>query len=155
MSADASKVPILETARLTLRPWAEGDAPNLLSAFGDAGAMRFWNTPPSATAEELGAMIAHSQSVSSNLHAAWSVLLKPKGEAVGMVNYHHKDTRNGRLEIGFIIAPTYWGSGLAREAVGALLRYCFVIARHTSYRGADRSLERNVVASCRSSRLLP
>ena len=43
-----------------------------------------------------------------------------------MVNYHHRDARNGRLEIGFILAPAHCGSGLAREAVEALLRHCFV-----------------------------
>ncbi len=77
MSSDPPKVPILETNRLTLRPWVEEDAPNLLPAFGDAGALRFWNPPSTATAEELAAVIARSRGASPQLHAAWSLALSP------------------------------------------------------------------------------
>lgn len=41
-----------------------------------------------------------------------------------MVNYHHREVRNRRLEIGYIIAPEHQGNGFGREAVQALVRYC-------------------------------
>jgi ribosomal-protein-alanine N-acetyltransferase len=42
-----------------------------------------------------------------------------------MVNYHHRDVRNRRLEIGFILAQPYWRQGLMEEAIRALLQHCF------------------------------
>ena len=41
-----------------------------------------------------------------------------------MVNYHHREARNARLEIGYILAPSHQGRGLMTEAVEALVAYC-------------------------------
>jgi ribosomal-protein-alanine N-acetyltransferase len=41
-----------------------------------------------------------------------------------MVNYHHRDARNKRLEIGYIIAPKQQRKGFGTEAVRATVGYC-------------------------------
>ena len=41
-----------------------------------------------------------------------------------MVNYHHREVRNRRLEIGYIIARKHQGRGFGTEAVQALIQYC-------------------------------
>ncbi len=122
----AASVPLLKSDRLLLRPWIEKDAPELLAAFGDPETMRFWNTPPLRTAGELADQITRSRSASPDQHAAWAVLLKEEGRVVGMVNYHHRDLRNRRLEVGFIACPAYQRQGYMREAVRALIQHCFV-----------------------------
>ena len=42
-----------------------------------------------------------------------------------MVNYHHREAQNRRLEVGYILAPANQGRGLMTEAMQALLAYCF------------------------------
>jgi ribosomal-protein-alanine N-acetyltransferase len=42
-----------------------------------------------------------------------------------MVNYHQRDLRNRRLEVGYIACPIYRQKGYIREAMQALLRHCF------------------------------
>ena len=42
-----------------------------------------------------------------------------------MVNYHHREPRNRRLEIGYILAPALQGEGFMAEALHAMLAYCF------------------------------
>ena len=42
-----------------------------------------------------------------------------------MVNYHHREAHNRRLEVGYILAPAKQGRGLMTEAMQALLAYCF------------------------------
>ena len=42
-----------------------------------------------------------------------------------MVNYHHREAHNRRLEIGYILAPAQQGRGLMTEAMQAILAHCF------------------------------
>jgi len=116
---------VLETARLTLRPWAEEDAAAMLVIFSDTDAMRFWDTPPSRSEADVLQVIRRSRAAPPEFHAAWAVVLKQTGRAMGFVNYHHRELRSCRLEIGYILARTFWRQGLAAEAVSALLDHCF------------------------------
>ena len=50
---------------------------------------------------------------------------KRSDRCIGMVNYHHREARNEKLEIGYILAPAQQGRGLMTEAVAALVAYCF------------------------------
>jgi ribosomal-protein-alanine N-acetyltransferase len=116
---------VLQTPRLILRPWVEEDAAALFSVFGDAEAMRHWNAPPVASVDALRADIAGSRAVPPEAHLGWAVTLRDTGEAVGFVNYHHRDIRNRRLEIGYILARAQWRQGITLEAVAAMLDHCF------------------------------
>jgi [ribosomal protein S5]-alanine N-acetyltransferase len=116
---------VLETARLLVRPWTENDAAAMHVIFSDLEAMRFWNTPPSRSADDLLPGIRRSIAAPVEFHAAWAVVLKQTSQAMGFLNYHHREVQNGRLEIGYILARAFWGRGLATEAVTALLGHCF------------------------------
>ena len=116
---------MLETERTVLRPWTESDASDFLPVFGDHDAMRFWNTPLLATEDKVRAMIRRSRTASPKHHRAFAVVLKATGHAIGLVNYHHREPTNRRLEIGFITAPRFHRQGYTQEAVSALLSHCF------------------------------
>jgi ribosomal-protein-alanine N-acetyltransferase len=103
----------------------ETDAPGLHAAYGDAEAMRFWDSLPSRDEAETAARIRQSLDVSPQWHAAFAVLLRERREFVGMVNYHQRQPRNRRLAVGWILAQPWWRQGFAAEATGALLEHCF------------------------------
>ena len=50
-------LPTLGTDRLVLREIAESDAEGLHAAFGNADAMRFWNSPPTRTVADTALLI--------------------------------------------------------------------------------------------------
>ena len=54
---------------------------------------------------------------------AWAVADKRKDRCIGMVNYHHRQAHNAKLEIGYILAPAQQGHGLMTEALEALLAF--------------------------------
>ena len=116
---------VLDTPRLTLRPWTEDDAAAVHVIFSDLEAMRFWNSPPSRSPEDLVPGIRRSVSAPPEFHAAWAIILKQTGDAIGFINYHHREVQNQRLEIGYILARSFWGHGLASEAVSVMLDHCF------------------------------
>lgn len=117
-------LPILETARLTLRWIEEADAQGLHAVYGDPAAMRFWDFPATRDVNETAANIRRSIRAGALRHAAWAILLSAGG-FIGMISYHHREPWNRRLELGWILAPAFWRRGLMTEAAQAVLRHCF------------------------------
>jgi [ribosomal protein S5]-alanine N-acetyltransferase len=117
-------LPILETKGMTLRQIIEDDAEGLHEAFGDEEAMRFWNFPASRDVAETASRIRQSLAVDAEWHGVWAIVPRSGGFA-GMINYHHRESRNRRLELGWILAPAFWRQGLMTEAARIVLRHCF------------------------------
>ena len=117
-------LPTLETERLLLRQIVESDAEGLHAAYGDAEAMRFWDFPPTRAVAETAALIKGARSGGLVRHGVWAIL-KRTGPFVGMINYHHREARHRRLELGWIAVPAFWRQGLMTEAARAVLSHCF------------------------------
>ncbi|HYC14565.1 MAG TPA: GNAT family N-acetyltransferase [Stellaceae bacterium] len=129
MAREPTSVPVLETPRLRLRPFKLKDAPGFHEAYGDPEAMRFWDFPAYATLAETERDVRWSMKRSPSAHGIWAVASKEGDRCIGMVNYHHRERRNRRLEVGYILARKYWRQGLMTEAMTALLDYCFEMLR--------------------------
>lgn len=110
--------PIIETPRLILRRLANYDAPALHEMLSDAEIMRFWSTAPHVELAETEAWVAESVAATSRGDAHDFAVLR-EGRVIGRVAFWMGN------EIGFLFHRDVWGQGLAREAVGALLRYGF------------------------------
>jgi [ribosomal protein S5]-alanine N-acetyltransferase len=118
-------IPELETPRLRLRAWVEADAEVLHAAFGDPETMRFWNSPARTNVADTAALIRESRQAPPWLHAAFAITFRDTGEPVGMVNYHDRRPANRRLAVGWILIRARQRQGIMREAMPAMLRYCF------------------------------
>jgi [ribosomal protein S5]-alanine N-acetyltransferase len=118
--------PTLATKRLRLRAFAARDLPGLHDCFSDEQAMRYWNAPPCKTEAETQRSLRYlAKTTSPDDRLAWAVAEKRSDRCIGMVNYHHREARNQKLEIGYILMPAQQGRGLMTEAVAALVAYCF------------------------------
>jgi ribosomal-protein-alanine N-acetyltransferase len=123
---EAKPFPELATKRLRLRRFRMDDLVGLHACFGDPDAMRYWNMLPSKTSADTARWVkALGQAKSPHTWLGWAVAEKRGDRCIGMVNYHHREPRHRRLEIGYILAPAQQGKGLMTEAVHALLGYCF------------------------------
>jgi [ribosomal protein S5]-alanine N-acetyltransferase len=123
---DNNSFPVLETPRLRLRRFEPRDDSDLHALLGDPAAMRHWNFAASssrAATAKTRVMLAKSSSPYAQL--AWSVVTPADDRCIGLVTYHHREARNRKLEIGYAIVPQQQRQGFAREAVSALLGYCF------------------------------
>jgi ribosomal-protein-alanine N-acetyltransferase len=114
----------LATERLILRQIVEADAEGLHAAYGDAEAMRYWDFPPTRDVGETVVNIRRSRRAGMLRQGVWAIVL-PANCCVGLINYHHREPWNRRLELGWILAPAYWRRGLMTEAAQAVLGYCF------------------------------
>jgi len=121
----AKSFPAVATKRLRLRQFEARDLEGLHACFGDEGAMRYWNAPACKSMGETERWLKYlAKTTSPYDYLAWAVAEKRSDRCIGMVNYHHREARNQRLEIGYILAPAEQGHGLMSEAVAALVEYC-------------------------------
>jgi ribosomal-protein-alanine N-acetyltransferase len=125
MAGSDSAFPTLLTRRLRLRRVEPSDAGGLHACFGDPEAMRYWDFPPSGSMAETEKIMAWLAKTSSPYdHLAWAIAERAKDGCIGMVCYHHREARNRRLELGYIVARAQQGQGYGSEAVQAVLHYC-------------------------------
>lgn len=104
-------------------PEADGghDLDALFALFSDADALRYWSHGPLETRDDARIYLARGDgSVLS-----WAVADAATDALVGRVTLHHWDRDNRRAEVGFIVARSQWGRGVASEAVRAVLGYGF------------------------------
>jgi ribosomal-protein-alanine N-acetyltransferase len=125
MARASAAFPTLVTKRLRLRQFEARDLVGLHACFSDQQAMRFWNFPACKTMAETATMLAWLANTTRRADSlAWAVAKKSNGQLIGMVNYHQRQARHGRLHLGYIIAPRQQGNGFGAEAVRAVLSYC-------------------------------
>jgi len=107
----------IRTARLTLRRGRIEDLDDIHAVLGNPLATRFWSTPPHATIEVsrvwLQSMIDAPPDLSDDY------VLEYEGRVIGKAGFYRLP------EIGFILHPDYWGRGLAREALEAVIPRAF------------------------------
>ena len=117
---------ILETERLILRRFDEGDAENvyLYAKDPDVGPIAGW--PPHKSVDESREVIRNVFSGSE----AYAVCLKSDNKAIGAIelklNGHTDMTeKDDECELGYWLGKPFWGQGIIPEAVREILRHAF------------------------------
>ena len=120
----ASKLrqPTFETERLRLRPFRKSDAKALHALYGDVDNLRCWGVDPSP---DLASTLVWHISFHPFHYALWAIEEKKSGKLVGMINYHRRDMRERRVDVGWMTLPKVQGKGYMTEAGRALLRHLF------------------------------
>ena len=124
--------PTLETNRLILRQFKEGDAEAYAAMCADPEVMRYL----SATGELLTRADAWRQMSMFLGHwelrgyGTWAVEERATGNFVGRVGLHNPEGWPDR-ELGWTIAREFWGRGYAFEAARASIDYAFGVLRWT------------------------
>lgn len=115
----------IETSRLILRDWKEGDFPEFVRMNKDEKVMEFFlkKLTEEETQEFLDRILTEFKTCGYGLFA---VERKDTGVFIGYVGFHHitfdVDFAPG-VEIGWRLLPETWGVGFASEAATACLKY--------------------------------
>lgn len=117
---------MMETERLILRPWEEGDAEDLYeyAKDPDVGYPAGWKAHQSP--EESLWIIRNVL----NGPECYAVCLKETGKPVGSIELMLKGTtdltvRDDECELGYWLGKPFWGQGIMPEAVREILRHGF------------------------------
>ena len=126
MSAGAPT--LIETGRLRLRDWRDGDAALLHQYCNTAEVMRWLGGPqPAERMAEIVRGLARSQREYG--HTFWVAERKSDGAFLGFCGLRRAEAGAGGLageiEIGWRLREDVWGRGYAREAATASLDFAF------------------------------
>ena len=118
--------PILQTARLTLRPFRASDAVPLFDIFSDTEVVRFWSGAAWTDMGQAEKMIEEAlQGVGDNGILRYAIALSETDKLIGICNLRGFFEQNRRCELGYALGRAWWGRGFAGEALEALLGHAF------------------------------
>jgi ribosomal-protein-alanine N-acetyltransferase len=115
-------LPTLETARLKLRPYAEGDIAELLPLIGTrevaATTLRIAHPYTEQDARDFLTLAQEPGRI-------WlAITLRSDGRQIGGIGLR-VDDQHQHAELGYWLGVQYWGQGYATEAAREMLRYGF------------------------------
>ncbi|MBC7918730.1 MAG: GNAT family N-acetyltransferase [Rhodoferax sp.] len=118
--------PTLETPRLLLRPLLHSDLPEFLEINRDEEVTRY--LPYAAWVAMIDAVAWYHRMlglIADGKIAYNAVVEKASGRVIGGTLLRDIDGDTGKLEVGYVLGRAFWGRGLMREAVGAVVDYAF------------------------------
>ncbi|WP_101392821.1 GNAT family N-acetyltransferase [Streptomyces sp. TLI_146] len=118
--------PILSTARLRLRPFADADADHLFALHSSTHVMRYWDSAPwneRARADRFIAMCGKMAEEGTGARVAIDRV--SDGAFVGWCGLTQWDPDNRSASLGYVLDDAMWGHGYATEAAHALLQWAF------------------------------
>ncbi|WP_421858602.1 GNAT family N-acetyltransferase [Marinobacter salarius] len=117
---------IAETPRLLLREFSSNDVGALAEILRDPKVMEFSTNGP-CTEEETRQFIDWClDSYRDHGFGQWAVVDRLSGAIIGFCGLSHVELDGAQeIEVGYRLAPSVWGQGLASEAAGAALEYGF------------------------------
>ena len=143
--ANARRLPVLKTARLSLRAPSHGDVAAMVALAGDRRVAE--NTAriphPYAAADAVGLLAAINQDGGETVFA---IVLD--GALIGMCGL---DPRPDGAELGYWLGVPFWGRGYATEAARALIDYAFAELGHEVLQSGARvsnPASRRVLEKC-------
>ena len=117
---------VVESERLIVRPVEEADLPALLLVNGDDVATRFlpyapWRSLADGRVwlERMKLMGARGESIQ------YVVTERASGLAIGTCLLFRYEESSARAELGYVLGRNYWGRGLMREALVAVINCAF------------------------------
>jgi RimJ/RimL family protein N-acetyltransferase len=115
---------VLETARLILRPFHEGDIDRLAELMANADFMRF-SLGPYTRERTQGVLDKFLSWEKAGLPSPFAVVLRGNTEVLGYCGFLHHPEVPDEVEIGYRLHPTYWNRGLITEAAQAVRDHAF------------------------------
>lgn len=129
-----NKIFILETERLLLRRYREGDLQDLFEYLSDPEVVKFEPYRPMKLEE-----VKENLKWRTSTEEMVAVELKASHKMIGNVYLGKREFET--LEIGYVFNRKYWGKGFAAESCKALLKEAFLKGIHRVYGECDPANE--------------
>lgn len=116
----------LTTERLGFSTWSEADLPEALALWGNHKVTEFITADGKMTEEQVKERLKKEMEIYKNYNMQyWPIYMKETCENIGCCGLRPYDLENKILEMGVHLKDSYWGSGFAKEACLAVIKYAF------------------------------
>jgi len=122
---------LIETRRLTLRPFSKQDIDEFQRIAGQEEILRFLPESDRMTRNEMEETLEwliscyRKNTPERILKFTLPIILRHSGDVIGWCGIGPVEFDENETEIFFLISSEYWGNGFATEATEALLTYSF------------------------------
>ena len=122
-----SRIPILETERLTLRRMRVNDAEDMFDYARRADVTRYltWDCHADVLQTREYLKYVEEQYEDGEFYD-WAIALRETGKMIGTCGFTSFDEKNNAAEVGYVLNPDYRGQGLMPEAVREILKFGFL-----------------------------
>jgi ribosomal-protein-alanine N-acetyltransferase len=118
--------PQLETKRLILKEISDRDCNDLLEVFSNNEVMKYYDIEPLRTLEEINNLIQLlCKRFKNKKGIRWGIHLKDTDKLIGTCGIQNLNIESLRTEIGYELSRKFWGQGLMKEALYAIIDYGF------------------------------
>jgi ribosomal-protein-alanine N-acetyltransferase len=126
LSVAFATFPVLETERLVLRAVTPADAEAMFRIMRDPRVTRYFGSPPMMSPDEAVQRVDHIvQAFREQTGVRWAITQRGNSQLLGTCGYWRLVKPHFWAEIGYELAPEYWGRGIMTEAIGAVLQFGF------------------------------
>lgn len=117
----------LETERLFLRPFTQGDAePMFYNWASDPEVTKYLTWPAHTNVEETKKIVTYWAGGNDDPRKyQWAIVPKESGEPVGSISAVRMDERTDSVTVGYCIGSHFWGRGITAEALRAVIAFFF------------------------------
>jgi ribosomal-protein-alanine N-acetyltransferase len=126
LSSAFATFPTLETERFTLRAVTPDDAADIFRIMGDPQVTRYFGRLPMASLDEA---VEHARALGvafqEQAGVRWAITSRADKRFIGTCGFWRLIKPHFRAEIGYELAPEWWGRGVMAEALGAALTFGF------------------------------
>ncbi len=112
-------IPVLETARLRLRPFTEADVGELFTIRSDSAAMAHWDWPADRRFKETSLVALSMLEDMRRGNAAYWTARNAYGAFAGLFDL--SDLAEPFADIGFMVPRCFWRQGYGYEGASALI----------------------------------
>jgi RimJ/RimL family protein N-acetyltransferase len=115
------------TERLVLRDYEANDWPAVLAYQNDKRYFRFypWAERTEAEVRAFVQIFLDWQAEQPRRKFQFAITLPSDGRLIGSCGIRRKNENDWEADIGYELAPQYWGQGFATEAAAAIVRFGF------------------------------
>ncbi len=119
--------PEIRTERLLLRRIIPADAPQIMAMRSDDTVMQYIDRPKLKTIEEAKAWIELVNGVLENNNGiTWAITLATESnKLIGSIGFWRLIKEHYRAEVGYMLSPAHWRTGIMKEALGAVNEFGF------------------------------
>ena len=126
LTAVFATFPVLETERFLLRAVTLDDVDDIFRIMSDPQVKRYFGSLPMTSPEEAEQRVQRIQTAfQEHSGIRWAIADRANGQLIGTAGFWRLIKPHDRAEVGYELAPEWWGRGVMTEALGVLLGFAF------------------------------
>ena len=114
--------PVIETERLLLRKVSMDDAEDIFLLRTNEAAMKYINKPKLVSIDDAKELI---KKMNEPDRIQWGITLRKENKIIGTIGFHRIEKEHYRAEIGYMLHPDHWNTGIMSEAITKMIDHCF------------------------------